>query len=179
MTELSGIEESRAMSIAYTSKFEQCPAISLSEIEKLRGEGHVYLILIDVRTEEERAVSIVEGALSQRQFEALKLDPEADDCAKHILVTYCTIGFRSGLYGKELAKKGWGDRVRNGEGIVVFSYDSKLKLVDPSTGEDTNRIHCFGSDWDKAHPSKEAVVFGVWGQAKTIPATMAAMCTIS
>ena len=179
-TELPGIEACRKQSAGYTSQFPMCSSISFADVQSLRTKGRGKVYLIDTRTSEEREVSMVHEALSQKDFEALDLDPEAEENREATLIPYCTIGFRSGLYGKALVKQGWdNDRVRNGEGIVVFSYDSKLKLIDPSTGQEVNKMHVFGKDWDTAHSKYEAVVFGIWGQAKTIPATVAAMCAIS
>ena len=58
------------------------------------------LVVVDVRTEAERAVSVIKGAVTKEQYEA---DVNGEYVGKKI-VAYCTIGYRSGKYVEKLIK---------------------------------------------------------------------------
>lgn len=80
--------------------FAGVPEISASEVIS-RQEAGENLVLVDVRSAEERKVSMIEGAITAEQFEA--------DPAKHAgatVVCYCTIGGRSGKYAQQMCERG-------------------------------------------------------------------------
>ena len=53
-------------------------------------------VLIDCRTDAETSVSVIKGAMVQRDFE--RLDPlTSTELVGKTLVPYCTIGYRSGV----------------------------------------------------------------------------------
>ena len=143
----------------YSSRFERSlggPALSLKEVEAL-GSSRSYLV--DCRSDEERKISMVKGAISKEAFEATALEP-----ANTQVAVYCTIGYRSGQYATALVKKGW-KKVYNCKGIVPFSHEG-VELVD-GKGESTRRIHVYGSAWDLANPDYETVTFSLWHQITT------------
>ena len=113
------------------------------------GESQLFLLL-DCRTRSERAVSMLPGALSQEEFESSR-----DHYAGRKIAVYCTIGYRSGLYAREL--KGEGVNAFNLRGGVLSWAIAGGEFVDPATGEDTKRVHVYGKKWDLLPPGYEAV----------------------
>jgi rhodanese-related sulfurtransferase len=61
------------------------------------------MIIVDCRDPKEQAVSTIPHAITADAFkEQLGGDAVPKECT---IVCYCTIGFRSGLFGKKMAKK--------------------------------------------------------------------------
>lgn len=127
------------------------PSISLRGIQELsrsnsRDIGRV--ILIDVRAPCEVAVSKVQGALTREEFERENMESLLKE--RDILVPYCTIGLRSGLYASYLKKSGGYQNVYNGKGMVCFSHELEVNhlIVDPATGKATNRINVHSKQFD-------------------------------
>ena len=80
-----------------TAKFELDEAtVSITKVI----ESPSSYILVDVRTEEERAVGIIPGAITQKEFESA---PEK--YADKEVVCYCTVGYISGGACKYLRNK--------------------------------------------------------------------------
>ena len=68
--------------------------------------GH-NVLLVDVRTEKERDVSMISGAVSLNEFKTnvlplLEAKSDDDSALPDMIVTYCTIGFRSGVEARKL-----------------------------------------------------------------------------
>lgn len=106
------------------------PNIATTELgERLRGGERI--VLVDVRTPEEQTVSMIPGALSREAFEAEVLPslagdgPKATELKGALVVPYCTVGYRSGLYAQELVQKHGlnPQNVRNGEGVIMWTFD--------------------------------------------------------
>ncbi|CAK9092473.1 Pentatricopeptide repeat-containing protein [Durusdinium trenchii] len=135
-----------------------------------KGEN---VVLVDVRGSEEQAVSMIPGAVTKEYFESdllpklLASDPS--DKAP-LVVPYCTVGFRSGVYAKELIERKGLRNVRNGEGVIMWTFDGN-GLVQPGGPGSTvaqalgrsaeaelaqtawpsvTRVHVFGKPWDMA-----------------------------
>lgn len=108
-------------------------------------------VLLDVRTAPERKVSIIQGAIPVSDFHG--------SANNTIIVCYCTIGYRSGLEATRI-KQRWPDAtVYNLDGIVAFSHaittnNSRLKLVNPSTGETVQTVHTFAALWNYVDPER-------------------------
>ena len=175
-------EEALKLCDSYTSKFN-ITSISLSLLRSLQTCKTNHVLLVDVRTEEERNVSMIKGAINETQFEAMQLkkNVHSDDEIKYIVVPYCTIGHRSGIFATQLIEsKGWDkDLVFNGQGVVPWSYES-LDLEVPlehhtmvkDNDNDLNapiikttstfNLHVFGSRWDIADPKYVTTTFSVW-----------------
>lgn len=99
------------------------------------------LVLIDVRSEEERAVSIIPGAITPEEFEAV-----ADGFSDRSAVAYCTVGVRSSRYAQEMARQGI--RVLNLRGsLLAWTYHEGPLEKD---GEPTDSVHVYGPSWDLA-----------------------------
>ena len=141
--DLARIEE---MYASYQRKFPNVAGVSADEVQRLREEGDV--VLVDVRDAKERKVSIIPGALSREEFEAKR-----SEYADSTVVTYCTIGARSGQYAAELAKQGLD--VRNFEGSILSWTHAGGELVGPDGP--TRKVHVYGKRWNLAADGYEAV----------------------
>ena len=106
-------------------------------------------ILVDVRTPAEQAISMLPGAITRDAFEAAR-----DVYADQTVVTYCTIGVRSGIYAEELRQEGV--EVFNLKGSILSWTQAGLPLVD-AEGQDTKRVHTYGQKWDLVGEGYEAV----------------------
>ena len=146
-----GEEEKRTrideMYEGFRAEFPEVEEISVEELlQALDGEAPP--IVVDVRTDEERAVSIIPGSISRQDFEARLADLEG-----RAIVTYCTIGYRSGFYADELRLRGW--EVLNLKGSVLSWTHGGRPLE--SQGKPTRRVHVYGSKWNLAAADFEAV----------------------
>jgi rhodanese-related sulfurtransferase len=111
------------------------------------------VILIDCRTKAEQNVSMIRGAIPiHDSMNLLKLGNDNKP-----IVTYCTLGFRSGLEAERLRDVLGADRVIfNLDGILAYTHalekrpDDAPPLVDPSTSKVTKEVHTFSHHWDCA-----------------------------
>jgi sodium/bile acid cotransporter 7 len=118
------------------------PAAAMGLLEQ--GEA----LFIDVREEREQKVSMLPGAVTERQF--LK-DPAR--YAGRTLIGYCTISYRSGKLAARLKKEGIPMLNLRG-GLLAWVHDGG-KVYGPN-GE-TRRIHVYGRKWNLAPKNFEAV----------------------
>ncbi len=135
-------------SLYETSKqhFPGVPEIVPQELQTLQDNGRV--LLVDVRRPDEQAVSMLPGAITKKEFEQ-----RSEEFEGATVVTYCTLGHRSGLYAKRLQAKGW--RVHNLKGSILAWTHAGGELVD---GEGpTQRVHVCGPSWDLAADGYEPV----------------------
>ena len=122
----------------YERKFPQVEGITATELKSDLGEGRE-VVLVDVRKPAEQAVSMIPGAITQDEFERRQ-----ESFRGQTIVTYCTAGYRSGLYAKKLRKKGW--EVQNLAGSLLAWTHAGGPLAD-SDGEPTKRVHVYSADW--------------------------------
>jgi rhodanese-related sulfurtransferase len=99
-------------------------------------------ILVDIRTPQERDVSIIPGAVDDQTFERHL----ADHQHKKIIV-YCTIGYRSGFYARTLRDKGL-NAYNLSEGILGWTH-ADGRLLD-SHGHSTRQVHVYSRPWHLA-----------------------------
>ena len=97
-------------------------------------------ILIDVRTEKEIEISLIPGEVLKKDFQKSK-----NLYKNKIIIPYCTIGYRSGLYSKELISMGF--NALNFRGGILSWVNSGGELVKPS-GDETNKLHIYGKKWN-------------------------------
>ena len=135
-----------AMYAEYRADFPEVRSVDLAALAELEGEREI--VFVDVRTAEEVEVSRIPGALTREEFEAA-----ADDLRDATVVTYCTVGYRSGLYAEDLRQRGYD--VFNLEGSVLAWTHGGRPLVD-GQGE-TRRVHVYGAEWDLAAGGYESV----------------------
>lgn len=96
------------------------------------GESKPFL-LVDVRDDNEFAVSMLPGAITLAEYERSR-----GRYAGHRIVPYCTVGYRSGKYTAKLLEQGV-DAV-NFEGSIMGWVEAGQPLVTPA-GEETRRVH--------------------------------------
>ncbi len=101
-------------------------------------------ILLDVRSDAERAVSVIPGAV---------VDATAIPSGTEVVV-YCTIGLRSGVSARELRQRGVD--ARNLRGGILAWIAAGGSVVDAS-GTPTHRVHVYGRRWNVLPQSYQAV----------------------
>ena len=94
-------------------------------------------VLVDVRSPEEQAVSIIPGAITAKQFEA-----DRKEYQDRTILVYCTVGYRSNLYALDLIEQGL--TAKNYKGSILAWCNAKLPLV-TLKGEPTTRVHTYSS----------------------------------
>jgi len=122
----------------YKEKFPGVPDIAPKEAEVALEADQI--VLVDVREPREQAVSMIAGAITREQFEQAR-----DQYRDTRIVTYCTIGYRSGEYAATLMDEGYD--VANLRGSILAWAHEGLPLVGPDH-KPTLRAHVFGKRWD-------------------------------
>lgn len=110
------------------------------------------VLFVDCREDRERAVSMIDGAISKAEFEA---DP--DRYRGRVIVTYCTIGYRSGVYATALGERGFDAKNLVG-GVLEWAHEGR-SFTD-ADGRVTNRVHVYGAEWDLLPGTHESVYEG-------------------
>lgn len=129
-----------------TRKFPDVPTMTVDEARRRQAEGNI--VLVDVRTPTEQQVSMAEGAISAEEF-----DRTQDAHRGKTVVTYCTVGFRSGHLADALRTKGWD--AHNLEGAILGWAFGGGGLV--STEGPTKRVHTWSGGFDLLPDGHEAV----------------------
>ncbi|MFQ6538245.1 MULTISPECIES: rhodanese-like domain-containing protein [Aphanothece] len=137
----------RRYGIFQASQFPEVPDLLVEDVQQHRAEGKA-IVLVDVREPRERAVSTLPGAISVEQFERQK-----ERYRSSLVVPYCTIGLRSGLYGRQLIQQGF--RTRNLKGSVLAWAHAGLALE--HGGRATRRVHVYSRGWNLLPRGYEAV----------------------
>ena len=120
----------QAMYDRASASFAGIPELTVDELRALQAQEKVQLV--DVRTPEEQVVSMIPGAITAREFEDNRKSFEGAT-----LVTYCTIGGRSGRYAGQLVAEGL--KAFNLKGAILAWTHGGGDLVD-SEGP-TKRVH--------------------------------------
>ncbi len=113
------------------------PEVSVEELCSLRSAESGDLVLVDVRAADEYEVSVIPGAITKEQFEA-----DEDRYRDRQVVAYCTVGGRSFMYARQLAKRGF--KAANFKASILGWCEAELDLV-TLDGESTNRVHVYSS----------------------------------
>ena len=95
-------------------------------------------VIVDVRSKAESDVSVIPGAITKTEFEQ-----NADQYADKAVITYCTIGFRAGMYAWGLKRKGF--NALNYRGSILDWCKNGLPLT-TLDGEEIKRVHTY-SRW--------------------------------
>jgi sodium/bile acid cotransporter 7 len=130
----------------YKKRFPEVEDISPKIAAALAAGQKV--VFIDVREPEEQRVSMLPGAISDKEF--LKNPEKYKD---HVKIGYCTISYRSGKFAQKLRKKDIPVYNLRG-GILAWVHDGG-RVYDQS-GE-TQRIHVYDRHWDLAPKTHESV----------------------
>lgn len=120
-----------------TSELSKMVFSRLEEITKFEAAGMTpppqQFVLVDVRSDRERSISVIPGAISQAEFER-----NQTKYSGKVVIPYCTIGGRCGDFSRKLAQDGW--TVRSYRGSIVEWVQNELPLVTPK-GESTTLFH--------------------------------------
>ena len=147
-TEDEPIERIESLYKKLSKKFRDVPDLSPKELVELQEQGDDAIVVVDVRPDEEREVSMIPGAISKSEFEASRAEYEGKT-----VVAYCTIGYRSGLWAKDLRADGW--EAKNLRGSILAWTHAELPLED--TDGPTKRVHVYAEDWALAAEGYEPV----------------------
>ncbi|MCP9861018.1 rhodanese-like domain-containing protein [Cyanobium sp. Cruz-8H5] len=113
-------------------------------------------VLVDVREPHEQRVSMLPGAITKQDFER-----NSARYRSWVVVPYCTIGLRSGIYTRELRVQGF--EVRNLAGSALAWAHAGLLFE--TEGKATRRVHVFNADWNLLPRGYEPVI------SKALPTT--------
>jgi sodium/bile acid cotransporter 7 len=130
----------------YKKSFPGVQDISAMEAMEKMKQGRV--IFVDVRSAEEQAVSMLPGAISAKEF---MLTPQKYE--NHLIIAYCTIGYRSGKLAEKFRKKDI-PMVNMRGGILVWLHSGGKVYRE---GDPVNRVHVFGKRWDLAPSNIESI----------------------
>ncbi len=134
----------------YQKKFpgvkEMSPREALMKIKKNN------LLFIDVRSPEETEVSMILGAVTKETF-LQQVERNKNSFDNKTLITYCTIGYRSGIFAGKMAQKN----------ITIYNLQAGILgwvleggIVIDKNGK-TNRIHVYGPKWNHLPEDYDAV----------------------
>ncbi len=126
--------------------FSEVPEITAEQL--LRRCEEEELVIVDARSPQEQAVSMLPGAITAEQFGA---DREA--YRDRAVVTYCTIGHRSGLLAQQLHAQGCA--VSNLKGAILSWTHVGGELVDANGP--TKRVHVWSPKMNLVAEGYEAV----------------------
>jgi sodium/bile acid cotransporter 7 len=134
------------MYVEYKRQFPEVSDISTQKAMKLADMKQV--IFIDVRESEEQQISMLPGAITQKEY--LDHPEKYNDVVK---IVYCTISYRSGLLAQKLQKDGVVMYNLRG-GLLAWVHDGG-KVFDRN-GE-SKRIHVYGRKWNLGPKNYEAI----------------------
>jgi len=97
-----------------TSNFDNVSGITAQELRQRQDQNK--LLIVDVRPDLERNISIIPGAISKEEFEK-----HSDLYQIKPIVVYCTIGYRSAKYAMELSQQGF-QVINLAGGILAWSH---------------------------------------------------------
>ena len=126
------------------SKRIEIPTISAEQIRMLQNSEAWTdrSVIVDVRDKAETDVSVIPGAITKSEFEKNSRQHQGK-----VVIAYCTVGHRSGVYGKKLASQGW--QAFNYKGSILDWCENQLPLISLN-GKETNRVHTYSSKYKVA-----------------------------
>jgi len=146
-------QEIRKKFIELTKDQKNVPIIKPWELLKILNDTS--LILIDVRQSEEQDVSMLPGALST--FEFAKKIQSPSSLANKLIITYCTIGYRSGIYAEQLLALNISVKNLQG-GLLAWSHLKGPLVCIGKNGQEksTKEVHIYSKEWNYLHPDYTA-----------------------
>ena len=134
-----------------SSRLRGIAEIDVQELNRLPPDK---VVLIDVRSPEERDVSVIPGAIPADEFER-----DLAEFSNRIPVVYCTAGYRSGAYVRKM-KTRWRDAaageagtapnrsaMQNLKGGILAWCHENGELVSGG-GQPTKHVHVYGKAWN-------------------------------
>jgi rhodanese-related sulfurtransferase len=129
------------------AKFD-VPTLSSQELLQMDPSS---VVVVDVRTRPEQQVSRIPGSVTLKEcHKILRGSP-----AGVTVVTYCTVGYRSGMEARRMQQLYPSLTVYNLDGIVAYSH----ALSASKQRDQLGRLHTFGSTWDLAPVGVETTYF--------------------
>jgi sodium/bile acid cotransporter 7 len=139
-------QEIEAMYAQYRASFPGIAEISAEEA--LAIEDREKLVFVDVRKPKEQAVSMLPGAIPDKEFR--KNPAKYKD---HLVIAYCTISYRSGKLTQKLQKKGI-PMINMKGGILAWLHAGGTVY---SEGKSVKKLHVYGKKWDLAPSAYKTV----------------------
>ena len=102
-------------------------------VELVNSPSRNDVVVVDVRSDAETAVSMIPTAITRAEFQAGK-----DNYKDRLVVAYCTVGGRSLLFSQKMVEEGF--RCVNYRDGILGWCESSQRLVRAS-GEATNEVH--------------------------------------
>lgn len=128
--------------------YPDVPTISASSLREALPS--VDILLVDVRSEAERDVSTLPGAITAEEFEA-RMDEHG--LSGRTLVAYCTIGARSSAYARRMRRRGI-DMINLEGSVLAWTHAGGMLTAG---NVPTKRLHVFGRRWNLAADGYETV----------------------
>ena len=101
LASLSNAEKRERIEFLYkdfkTESFPNVKDVHATELAMWLKDGRA--VVVDVREPKERAVSTIPGAITREEFERRR-----EEFEDKYVAAYCTIGYRSGLFAKEIVR---------------------------------------------------------------------------
>lgn len=128
--------------------YPDVPTISAPSLRQALPSADV--LLVDVRSEAEQAVSTLPGAITAEEFEA-RMDEYRR--SGRTLVAYCTIGARSSAYVRRMRQRGI-DMINLEGSVLAWTHAGGMLAAGDLP---TKRLHVFGRRWNLAADGYETV----------------------
>lgn len=120
-------------------KFPKAPQVSIEDFLDWKTSAHPPIVLVDVREDREIKISMLPDSITKKEYERDSLKYK-----EHIVVAYCTIGYRSSEYVEKLTKN------------KVNAYNLKESLLGwahrglsfTSKGIKTKKAHVYEEAWN-------------------------------
>lgn len=120
------------------------PFIKTEELAPRINENN--LVILDIRSEEEYAVSSIEGASLIDYDDFSSKDLEGIDKNAEVIV-YCSVGYRSEKIGEKLLELGY-KNVKNLYGGIFQWKNDGFEVVNDQ-GIPTDSVHTYNRSWSK------------------------------
>ncbi len=126
--------------------FPSTPDLSVQEYIAMDESEDV--VLVDTREPSEQEVSMIPKAITRQDFER-----DSGTLRNNVIVSYCTIGARSGIYTNQLISAGF--NAYNLAGSVLMWAHEGLTFV--HDGKRVKRVDVYSKEWDFLPAGYEAV----------------------
>ncbi len=120
----------------YRRSFRGVPEIEATQAVLLLGRNRI--VFVDVRDPVEQVVSMLPGALTEEEFLQT-----SRGFGEKIILCYCTIGYRSGLFVKKYGPK-YSDMYNLSGGLLLWLHAGGIV---ENNGTETHQVHVYGRKW--------------------------------
>lgn len=139
---LSDAEKNRRVMVMYADYRKDFPEVE--DIDAKNAMGMLpdpEVVFVDVRKPEEQAISMIPGAITEKQFMG-----HLNRYRSNRIIVYCTISFRSGKLAAKLQNEGIS--VTNLKGGLLGWVHAGGPLV--RQNQPVQELHVYGRKWDLA-----------------------------